>query len=177
MKPNSARKLYKIESSFWVPADIETVWDVGCRPQSLAKISPKHLNVSVDFDGEAYEGLEIKIRFKPSFSPLGLTWVSKIYDVISTGDERQFVDDQVSGPFAYWKHTHKFVKGTKDVESSTGQVQRSLTPGTWIIDQVEYQMPLGLLGKAAHCILVEKILKDMFRDRKKAFTEIFSKKI
>lgn len=167
--------MHHLESSFWVPADIDTVWSLAARPKTLAKISPANLSVHVDFDGEAYEGLELTIKFRPQPLPFAIEWVSQIQNVVSQGDARQFEDIQKHGPFAFWQHTHKFIKGTRDVESAAGQTLRSLNPGTWIVDSVEYKMPLGLLGSVAHAIAVEKILRNMFRDRKKAFSEMFAK--
>ncbi len=166
-------KQYILESSFWVPVDIETVWEFGSRPKNLARISPPNLNVQVDHEGPSYEGLEIEIKIKPSFSPIGITWGSRIENVVPVGDERSFEDIQLYGPFAYWRHTHKFTKGTRDVTSADGGIVRSLTPGTWISDSIVYEMPLGVLGQIAQNVAVAKILRNMFRDRKKATLEFF----
>lgn len=168
MSRKIAGRIYRLESSFWVPADIDAVWAFASKPKNLAKISPANLNVKVDFEGEAYEGLDVKIHIRPNFSPAGISWVSRIENVIKQGDERQFQDIQISGPFAYWKHTHKFIKGLRDVESGAGSTVRSMHPGTWIVDSVEYKMPLGPLGTIAHAVVVNRLLKNMFRDRKSA---------
>lgn len=168
-------KVYHLESSFWLPADIDAVWAFGSKPKNLAKISPANMHVEVDHEGDSYEGLEIEIRIRPSFLPVPIKWGSRIENVVSTGDERSFQDVQTYGPFAYWRHTHKFVKGVRDVESSAGNTVRSLTPGTWVVDSIEYQMPLGVLGSIAHGVAVERILRNMFRDRKRAVLRLFKK--
>jgi ligand-binding SRPBCC domain-containing protein len=166
-------KQYHLESSFWIPVDIEDVWAFGSRPKNLAKISPPEMNVKVDHDGPSYEGLEIEIKIKPWFSPITIRWGSRIENVVPVGDERSFEDVQLYGPFKYWRHTHKFVKGTRDAQTSTGETVRSLSPGTWIIDSIVYEMPLGVLGMVAREVAVAKILGNMFRDRKKATAKFF----
>ena len=163
---------YQIESSFWVPADIDQVWEFASKPKNLAKISPPEMNIHVSHEGPSYEGLEFEIRLKPPLLPINITWGSRIENVIPSGDERSFEDVQTYGPFKYWKHTHSFAKGTRDVESPGSGTVRSLTPGTWIKDVVVYEMPLGALGTVAHKLVVDKILRNVFRDRKEAVLKI-----
>jgi len=168
-------KKYIQESSFWIPVDIEEVWPFGSTPANLAKISPDHLKVGVDYDGEPYEGLELNITFALSFIPFKINWVSKITEYQPSGDERHFVDLQTKGPFKYWNHTHTFKKGTKDFpEQNDSKVVRSMNPGTWIHDHVEYEMPFGPLGTLGHAVLVKHILSSMFTDRKRAIKAHFN---
>lgn len=168
-------KRHKLETSFWIPADIDTVWSFASRPQNLAKISPPDLHIQVGLEGEAYEGAEFEIKIKPSFSPITINWGSRIENIKATGDERSFEDVQTHGPFAYWHHTHKFTKGTRDVESAAGNTVRSLSPGTWVSDSVVYELPLGILGSIAHQLVIKRILANMFRDRRHAVQEWVAK--
>ena len=46
----------------------------------------------------------------------------------------EFVDEQLSGPYRTWIHTHRFTE-------SAG--------GTVIEDEVRYELPLGVLGRVA----------------------------
>jgi ligand-binding SRPBCC domain-containing protein len=59
-----------------------------------------------------------------------------------------FADRQVDGPFAYWYHRHLF--------SDDGQ------GGTILRDEVDYRLPLGLLGERLGQRFVESRLKKMF---------------
>ncbi|HVJ64915.1 MAG TPA: SRPBCC family protein [Bdellovibrionota bacterium] len=167
-QPKASHSRHRIEASFWVPVDIDTVWDFASRPTNLAKISPSEWQVRVSHNGPAYEGAEFEIQLKPPFSPITIRWGSRIENVVPSGDERSFEDLQLYGPFSYWRHTHSFSKGTRDVVAPDGTTLRSLTPGTWIKDQVEYALPMGLLGDVVEKLVVSRLLRNMFRDRKHA---------
>jgi ligand-binding SRPBCC domain-containing protein len=58
-----------------------------------------------------------------------------------------------------WIHTHRF-EGT-----AGGVVMR---------DRVEYELPLGALGRLAHRLLVRRQLDAIFDFRRRAIEEIFS---
>jgi ligand-binding SRPBCC domain-containing protein len=61
-----------------------------------------------------------------------------------------FVDEMVRGPFARWVHEHRF----EAVDAST----------SWLVDDVEYELPLGALGAVASR-LVERRVERMFAYR------------
>ncbi len=60
---------------------------------------------------------------------------------------RRFVDEQISGPFALWHHTHTF--------QPDGE-------GTLMRDRVRYRMPLGPLGELARVALIGRDLERIF---------------
>jgi ligand-binding SRPBCC domain-containing protein len=62
--------------------------------------------------------------------------------------EESFVDRQVKGPYAWWRHTHTFEK-----KGSYQVLMRDL---------VEYRIPFGLLGRLAHRLFVKRWLKAIF---------------
>ncbi len=64
---------------------------------------------------------------------------------------RYFSDVQVSGPFAYWKHTHTF--------EPDGPASCTLE------DKVEYALPFGLLGRWVAGSFVRRKLEEMFEHR------------
>jgi ligand-binding SRPBCC domain-containing protein len=70
----------------------------------------------------------------------------------------RFVDVQLKGPYALWRHTHTF----EDVRE-----------GTRMLDRVEYALPLGPLGGIAHALFVEKQLRTIFDHRRKVIGELF----
>jgi ligand-binding SRPBCC domain-containing protein len=61
-----------------------------------------------------------------------------------------FVDVQVRGPYALWRHTHRF-------EDAPG--------GTLVRDRVEYELPLGPLGDLARALFVRGALERIFDHR------------
>jgi ligand-binding SRPBCC domain-containing protein len=72
-----------------------------------------------------------------------LCWESVISEY---AENAVFVDRMVSGPYRSWNHRHEF---------------RAVTGGTEMRDRVEYELPFGLLGRAAHS-LVRRQLREIF---------------
>jgi ligand-binding SRPBCC domain-containing protein len=66
----------------------------------------------------------------------------------------RFVDSQVKGPYALWQHTHTF----KALDEER----------TLMLDEVHYQIPMGVLGDLAHDLFVEATLKKIFAYRYEA---------
>lgn len=62
-----------------------------------------------------------------------------------------FVDEQESGPYALWRHTHEFEPRGRS---------------TFMRDTVEYLEPLGLLGQLAHVMFVKRALERIFDFRR-----------
>jgi ligand-binding SRPBCC domain-containing protein len=69
----------------------------------------------------------------------------------------RFVDVQVRGPFARWEHRHRFLE-----EGG----------GTWVEDRVTYRLPLGLLGRVAHAMVVERQLREPWAYRHRRLAEL-----
>ena len=64
-----------------------------------------------------------------------------------------FVDEQESGPYALWRHTHTFEpRGTF----------------TLMRDVVEYREPFGALGRLAHVLVMRRMLDRIFDYRQDA---------
>lgn len=69
----------------------------------------------------------------------------------------RFVDNQLSGPYRLWRHTHQFL------------ADRS---GTRMLDEVRYALPLGPLGRMAHAIRVRGDLEHIFDYRGRRIAEL-----
>lgn len=63
---------------------------------------------------------------------------------------RMFEDVQVSGPFKSWRHRH---------------IVRPHERGAVLRDEIEYEPPLGLLGRLFAPLVVERRLRKMFEYR------------
>lgn len=58
-----------------------------------------------------------------------------------------FVDEQERGPYALWRHEHRFVAAGN---------------GTLMTDRVRYRLPFGPLGRLAHTVAVKRALAAIF---------------
>jgi ligand-binding SRPBCC domain-containing protein len=72
----------------------------------------------------------------------------------------EFEDVQEAGPYAAWTHTHRF----EEDDGGGGVVMR---------DHVAYALPLGILGRAVHRLLVRRQLEAIFDFREQAIDRIF----
>lgn len=86
-----------------------------------------------------------RVEFRLLFGPFYKTWVA-----VHTEYEpnRLFTDVQEKGPFAFWRHRHRFIPDGD---------------GCILSDEVEYALPLGLTPILGW--LVEKDLRRMFEHR------------
>jgi ligand-binding SRPBCC domain-containing protein len=73
---------------------------------------------------------------------------------------KYFVDEQRFGPYKLWHHKH-FIN--------------PIEGGTEMEDIVDYKVPMGYLGQAAHPFLVRPKLEEIFEYRQKKLTELFGK--
>jgi ligand-binding SRPBCC domain-containing protein len=64
---------------------------------------------------------------------------------------RMFQDRMIRGPFARWLHTH-----TMDPDGEGG---------SWLVDHIEYTLPLGILGQIGGGAFVRRKLERMFAFR------------
>ncbi|WP_327706908.1 SRPBCC family protein [Streptomyces decoyicus] len=80
----------------------------------------------------------------------GLTWRLKAR--ITTYDRpRRFVDEQESGPFKRWRHTHHFEPDGDD--------------GTIMRDVIDFASPLGPVGRIVDRILLSRYMPHLIKIR------------
>ena len=70
-----------------------------------------------------------------------------------------FVDQQIKGPYTFWHHTHTF----KEIDG-----------GVEISDNVQYAIPMGIIGGLLHSIYIRNDLKKIFSHRKTVIDNILS---
>jgi ligand-binding SRPBCC domain-containing protein len=142
-------KPYLLQTRQFLPIPLKTAWDFFSSPANLAKITPARMNFQIlsMTGGQSMHPGQI-INYKVSVLPLlRVRWMTEITNV---QEPFEFTDEQKSGPYKLWRHTHRF----KEVE---GGVEMS--------DTVEYVLPLGLLGQLAHALLVKREVNAIFEHR------------
>ena len=103
-------------------------------------------------DRELHEGSRIEYQLRVRGVPM--RWVSEIAE---WKPPYRFVDTQLRGPYALWRHQHTFT------------TERG---GTRIGDEVEYAMPLGIAGVIAHALVVRRDVESIFDYRQRRLAEL-----
>jgi len=108
-------------------APAATVYDWHARPGALHRLLPPWENIRVvERSGGIAEGARTVMRMRRG--PLPIRWVA-VHGNTEPG--RSFVDEQRSGPFAVWRHTHRFIP--------------EAGPGSTLQDEIAYRLPLHRL--------------------------------
>ncbi|TXI87958.1 MAG: hypothetical protein E6Q37_00945 [Crocinitomicaceae bacterium] len=138
---------------------MKTCWDFFSSPNNLQTITPDYMGFDILTENPAkmYEGLMIAYKVKPLLG-IPLNWVTEIKYV---HEEQFFVDEQRTGPYKMWHHEHHF---------------KAVDGGVEMTDIVSYELPLGILGRIAHPILVKSKLEEIFNYRFQKVEELFGKK-
>jgi ligand-binding SRPBCC domain-containing protein len=152
-------KIYTINKKQFLPIRLEEAWDFFSSPRNLSKITPKHMNFKIlHISGGDKMHSGQTIRYKVTVLPfITVQWVTEITNV---QEPYSFVDDQRVGPFALWQHQHRF----KEVHG-----------GVEMTDEVQYAVPLGILGQLAHWIFVSREVNNIFNHRFTVLEKLFSK--
>jgi hypothetical protein len=116
-------------------------------PEALERLTPPGERVKII---ERTGGIErgARVVLEVGKSPFRQRWVA-VHGDFEVG--RYFTDQQVSGPFAYWKHTHTF--------------EPQGTAASILEDRVEYALPFNFLGRWFGGWYVRKKLEKLFRYR------------
>lgn len=139
-------KVYRLKRTQVLPITLEQAWQFFSSPRNLAKITPADMHfeiLSISGSDKMYAGQVINYKIK-IFPLVRVRWTTEITHV---QEPHYFVDEQRFGPYAWWHHQHHF-KEVKD--------------GVEIEDEVHYAIPLGLIGRLANALFVERTLNTIF---------------
>ena len=149
--------MHQYKSEQWLPISVDEAWDFFSSPKNLALITPPEMDFRIlsVLDQEVYEGMLIDYKVKPIFG-ISMHWRTEICKV---KHKVYFTDRQLIGPYKVWEHTHSFVP-------KNGGVQMQ--------DLVNYQLPLGVIGKLVNYLLVKRKIKSIFDYREEALKKYFN---
>ena len=148
--------LYRIESVQELPIPIEQAWEFFSNPENLSELTPGSYQFSLSngTGKKMYAGQLLVYKVYPFFW-LKRTWVAEI---VQLKEQQYFIDQQVSGPFKFWRHEHHFTP----------------TDGGVIVrDILYYRMPYGWLGRLVHALFVGRKLDRNFVYRKDQLRLLF----
>lgn len=141
-----------------VDAPLADVWAFHSRIAGLEALTPGFMNLEIEAvrgpDGSSdpellIQGSEIDMSMRPFGVGPRQRWVSVITERQEKSGVAWFRDVMQDGPFPTWEHTHRF---------------RADGERTVLEDELEYQLPLGLLGRVVGPLGVVGF-EPMFRDR------------
>lgn len=98
-----------------------------------------------------------QLDYQLSLFGVPVRWRTRISD---WQPQERFVDEQESGPYALWRHTHEF-------EARGGS--------TLMRDVVDYSEPLGPVGTVAHVLFVRRTLDRIFNFRRDAIPRLLDR--
>lgn len=129
-----------------MPCSAEELYAWHARPGAFERLTPPWSRVAIEArTGGIETGSRVTLRL--GVGPLSLRWLAEHRD---SEPGRGFVDVQLDGPFRRWEHTHRFEPAG---DSSV------------LVDRIEYELPLGGLGKWFGGSSVEAMLARTFAYR------------
>jgi len=149
-------KIYRLHTHQNLPISVDEAWDFLSDPANLKTITPDYMgfNILSGADRKMFPGQIIQYIVTP-LAGIPTKWVTEITHV---KDKEYFVDEQRFGPYALWHHKH-FIK--------------AIPGGVEMEDIIDYKLPMGILGKLAHPIVVKPKLKEIFDYRYQKLIELF----
>ena len=128
----------------WVPCTLPDMFAFFSDANNLELLTPPWLNFQILTPGPIHIAAGTLIDYRLRWHGIPMRWKTEI---TQWEPPFMFVDNQLSGPYALWHHTHTF------------QAERG---GTRMHDVVRYSVPFGPLGRLAHSISVRKNVQDIF---------------
>lgn len=148
-------RTYALERTQVIPAAVVEVFAFFSDAANLETITPEFLrfHILTPLPVEMREGA--RIEYALSLFGVPFRWRTRIarWEPCAC-----FVDEQESGPYAVWRHSHEF-------EAGAGS--------TTMRDRVEYALPLGPIGRAVHALFVRNALERIFDYRRDAIARVF----
>jgi ligand-binding SRPBCC domain-containing protein len=146
---------YHIEREQFISRPLEEVFPFFSDARNLERLTPDFLRFEILAAGPIRMAAGTVIDYRIRLFGLPRRWRTLI-EVFEP--PRRFIDVQVSGPYAAWRHLHEF-------EAAPG--------GTRMRDRVDYAMPFGPVGALARALFVRRTLERIFDFRREKVLEIF----
>lgn len=140
-----------------IPVTLEQAWAFFSDPANLQKITPADMGfeiISKHHGERMYPGQLIEYKVSPLLG-IKMYWMTEITQV---KDGVYFIDEQRFGPYKLWHHQHHF---------------REIPGGVEMTDIVHYKIPMGILGRLANILFVQKKLRTIFDFRYRKTEDIF----
>ena len=147
--------MHQLTRTTLLPGRLPDVFAFFKNPRNLETITPLWLGFRIisTSDDAVREGTRIRYRLRLHGIPMA--WESRITEY---ADDSHFADEQIRGPYARWYHRHIF---------------RAVPGGVEMTDAAEYRLPLGVLGRLVHWLVVRRQLRAIFDYRNQVIAKQF----
>lgn len=143
-----------------IPRPIEEVFAFFEKADNLEAITPPWLNFRIVTPAPIVMAPGALIDYRLSLRGVPVAWRTRIVDY---DPPHRFIDEQIKGPYALWRHTHTFIAA--DVDE------------TRMIDDVRYRIGYGPFGAVAHTLFVERDVNAIFDYRARIIAERFPARV
>jgi ligand-binding SRPBCC domain-containing protein len=148
-------KVYSLVKQQLVRKPLEEVFPFFERPENLEILTPPNLGFFILTPSPIQMKSGALIDYTIRLMGVNMRWSTLITDY---DPPYRFVDEQLKGPYSYWHHAHTF---------------RETDDGTWIMDEIRYVLPFGILGRVLHDMIIRRMLEKIFTYRAAVIHSIF----
>jgi len=148
--------VHHFHSEQWLARPVEEVFAFFSDAANLETITPRQLQFRILTAGPIRLEAGARIDYQLKLYGIPVKWATLIE---RWEPPHEFVDVQLRGPYRMWRHTHRF--------ASEG-------PGTRIVDDVDYELPLRPLGRIAQALWVRSEVARIFNYRREVIARRFS---
>lgn len=145
----------QFERTTRIAAPIGEVFAFFGAPANLGRITPPEMRFEITDGPNRQLRAGDRISYRLRLMGIPIRWRTLI---TRWDDNVAFADLQESGPYRYWLHTHTFRDLGHEVEMH---------------DRVEYELPLGILGRLFGGWFVRRQLEAIFDYRARVITSSF----
>jgi ligand-binding SRPBCC domain-containing protein len=146
---------YILRSEQWIARPIDEVFAFFADARNLEKITPHWLGFKIISMSTASIEEGTMIRYRLRLHGIPFHWRTVIREWNSP---YCFVDEQAKGPYKQWLHTHR-------LEAHGNR--------TKMIDEVQYSLPFGVLGRIVHAVKVRRDVSRIFDYRRLRIDALF----
>jgi len=147
--------LHRLERSTFIPRPRSTVFAFFADAHNLERITPPFLGFRILTPDPIVMQAGTVIDYRLRLHGIPVRWRTLIAEF---HPDRNFIDLQIAGPYRYWHHRHEFADAPG---------------GTEMHDQVDYELPFGLVGEAARRLFFRSSLEGIFDHRSRVIASLF----
>lgn len=137
----------RFECTERIEAPIERVFDVALSVDAHADSMTKYEEMAVAGTTNGLIQLGEDVTWRARHFGVWWTMTSRITEL---DRPNSFVDEQVSGPFARYRHEHRFTK---------------VAGGTRMVDSVSFEAPFGPAGLLVERVLLKRYVRNLIEER------------